>query len=81
MVLGPRIRLYHQHADVDVAEYVRKRNESGECFDPELRLYKRCGFVIEKMLPGYMSGRWSDPKSLEYGMLMVWGNPGFSSVG
>lgn len=38
LVLGARITLYHEHADLDVEEYVRKRNQNGERCDPELCL-------------------------------------------
>lgn len=30
---------------------------------------------ISKVLPSYMSGKWSDPESLDYGVLMYWMNP------
>lgn len=75
LVLGARIPFYHQHADLDVEGYVRKRNENGERFDPELRFYERCELTVEKILRGNMSGTWADPESLEYGVLMVWRIP------
>ena len=51
---------------MDVREYVGKRNENGERFDPELRFYERCGVKIDKVLPESMTGFYADPESLNY---------------
>jgi GNAT superfamily N-acetyltransferase len=71
---GSRIPLYHQHSDMPVAAYVEKRDDAGNCFDPELRFYERC-LTLGEILPEYMSGEWADPESLNYGVQVYWINP------
>lgn len=81
LALGARIPFYHKHPDLDVQDYVNKRAENGERFDPELRFYERCGLKVHRILPDYMSGDWADPESKNYGVLMYWLNPHYSKSG
>lgn len=78
IVLGARVPFYHKYPDMDVREYIEKRNENGERFDPELRFYERCGMTLGRVLQEYMSGKWADSESLNYGVMMYWMNPHYS---
>ena len=74
LVLGARIPFYHKYTSIDVEEYIEKRNENGERFEPELRFYERAGLKLLKIMPNYMTS-WDDRESRNYGVILVWENP------
>lgn len=80
LFFGARIPSYHKYSEMDVQEYVDKKDENGQRFESELRLFENCGFKIDKILPGYMSGDWTDPASLDFGVLTYWMNPSYSKT-
>lgn len=74
-VFGCRIPRYHKYADkMSVAEYIYVKTKAGRSLDPELEMYQKIAFRIVKPLPNYME----DPESLNYGVLLAWGNPFFN---
>lgn len=69
--LGARIPRYHKFADVmSVEDYIRT-TKKGSLIDPELEFYSRFGLRILGFLPKYIE----DAESLDYGVLLHWGNP------
>jgi ribosomal protein S18 acetylase RimI-like enzyme len=75
-VLGSRIPNYNKFADkIKVEDYVKinnyQKNEKNIPPDPELSLYRKCGFRIIKIIPEYFK----DPESLNYGVLLIRENP------
>jgi GNAT superfamily N-acetyltransferase len=77
LAIGARIPFYHKYPDIDVHEYVSKRNENGDRFEPELRFYERCGLAVGTILSESMTGAWADQESRNYGVQMYWINPYF----
>jgi GNAT superfamily N-acetyltransferase len=77
LVLGARIPFYYKYEDMIVTEYVNKRKENGDRFEPELRFYERCGLSVGKILPEHMTGKWADHESKNYGVQMYWMNPSY----
>jgi GNAT superfamily N-acetyltransferase len=75
--LGGRVPFYYKYSDMPIEEYLRFRDESGKLVDPELRFYKRAGLRIKRALPNYFN----DPHSLDYGVLLEWGNPFYGNHG
>lgn len=75
LFLGSRIPKYQEyhasHSDVSAEGYVKLENEEGKKLDPELRFYESCGLKTVKVVPNYGP----DPKSENYGVVMVWENP------
>lgn len=74
ILLGSRIPSFHKYADkMNVTEYVQTRTRTGRHIDPELDLYTKIGMKIDRVLPNYFS----DPDSLDNGVLVKWINPFF----
>lgn len=71
--LGARIPNYYKYAQkIKVEDYVKITEEGKEIPpDPELMFYRKLGLKIVKIIPNYFS----DPESLNYGVLFVWENP------
>lgn len=81
-ILGGRIPGYKVYLDkmseqgkepITPEEYIKLTRDDGLLLDPELRFYRRLGYEIRGILPGYME----DPDSLNNGVLLVWPNPHF----
>jgi len=51
--------------------YMRATNRRGSPLDPQITFYQKAGMKIIKLLPYYFK----DPKSLNYGILLLWTNP------
>lgn len=75
--LGGRVPFYYKYSDMPIDDYLKFRDESGKLVDPELRFYKRAGLQIKKALPNYFK----DSHSLDYGVLLQWGNPFYGKGG
>jgi hypothetical protein len=69
--LGARIPGYHKNRQLTVEEYVYGKRKNGKPLDPELYFYLKNGFELVEIIPEYME----DPESLNYGVLIRWGNP------
>jgi len=70
--VGSRIPSFHKYTDKMTAEeYVYKKTAAGRILDPELALYVSMGMKIERIIPNYFT----DPESLNYGVLVSWTNP------
>jgi len=70
--VGSRIPSYHKYAEnMSVDEYVFGKSKTGRILDPELALYMKMGLKIEKIIPDFFT----DPESLNYGVLVSWENP------
>lgn len=69
--LGARIPSYHKYHPMPVENYVFGTRRNGKPLDPELYFYLKQGFKIVEIIPEYME----DPDSLNYGVLIRWGNP------
>lgn len=70
--LGSRLPGFSKRpAGFPVERYVYGHDLDGRTLDPEIRLYKKSGFKIMKIIPGYMP----DPASRDYGVLMFYPNP------
>lgn len=79
LVLGARIPgygEYYKNSEVPIEKYVELRRKNGQSLDPELRFYARNGLGLVKIVPNYME---DDRESRNYGAIMVWENPNFSS--
>jgi len=59
-----------KNPELTVEDYVYRERNNGMPLDPELAYYKRSGFNIVRILPGYEP----DPKSLDYGVLVYCSN-------
>lgn len=70
-ILGGRLPLYHTKSELSVEEYGELKNEKGQIFDSELRLYRKMGLDIVK----YQKKYFKDPESLDYGVILKWNNP------
>ncbi|MEW8041063.1 MAG: hypothetical protein AB2777_16100 [Candidatus Thiodiazotropha endolucinida] len=72
VVLGSRIPYYHKHSEtMKPVEYVFKKIRGRVPMDPELRFYSRFGFMIEKIVEGYIQ----DKQSMNFAVIVVWDNP------
>jgi ribosomal protein S18 acetylase RimI-like enzyme len=79
-LLGARIPNYYKYVDkIKVEDYIQLDKKSSDIPpDPELIYYRnvtnllsKLGLQIVKVLPNYFK----DPESLNYGVLLIWGNP------
>jgi len=70
-VLGARIPRYHKFKDKMTAEEYINGQRNNRPMDPELSFYSKMGLKAVRTLPNYID----DPKSCNYGVLMVWENP------
>jgi len=69
--LGARIPGYKDNSDIPVEDYVFGKRSDGRTLDGEIYFFERSGFETVEVIPDYMK----DPDSLDYGVLMKWGNP------
>lgn len=61
----------YKERDKIAEEYLWITTSHSRALDSEIGFYKRLGFKIIKLLPGYIE----DPQSLNYGVLFLWPNP------
>jgi len=75
LFFGARLPSYHKYSGIDVLEYIERRDDQGRRIETELQLFEESGFVIDTVLPEYMSGKYADPESCNFGVLTYWLNP------
>jgi GNAT superfamily N-acetyltransferase len=75
LALGSRIPFFHKYPNMNVQDFLNAKDDEGNRLDPEIRFYERCGLSVVEILPEYMSGKFADPESKNYGVLMCWMNP------
>ncbi len=66
-----RIPGYHEYADRMSAEEYITTLVDGKSLDPQIRMYTAFGIRVGGLIPNYIE----DPKSLNYGVLLVLDNP------
>jgi len=60
-----------EERDKIAEEYLWVTTSHSRTLDSEIGFYKKLGFKMIKLLPGYIE----DPQSLNYGVLFLWPNP------
>ncbi|OGH21646.1 MAG: hypothetical protein A2629_01940 [Candidatus Levybacteria bacterium RIFCSPHIGHO2_01_FULL_41_15] len=74
LFLGARIPGYDAYCkhngDITVEDYLKKKNEKGDIYDPEIRFYDRQGLHVVKIIPDFEP----DEQSRNYGIVMLWEN-------
>lgn len=74
VAFGARIPRYHRYSEKMTAEeYIQATTNSGRPLDPEIYFYQQGSAEVIKLLPDYFT----DPESLNYGVLMIWENPDY----
>ncbi|MFJ7978983.1 GNAT family N-acetyltransferase [Lysinibacillus xylanilyticus] len=72
ILVGGRIPFYYKYAEqMSADEYVLEVMK-GKIYDPVLTFQLKNGYVLNKVMPGYLPG---DVESLEYATLLEWKNP------
>lgn len=61
----------YKERDKIAEEYLWVTTSHSRALDSEIGFYKKLGFKMIKLLPGYIE----DPQSLNYGVLFLWPNP------